>query len=181
MFAKYREVTKKIAPDGSATVLSDVEGTFARSSNGKVRIERRDVTNGSSGAAIVELEDLAGGKVYRYWTGQTRVSTSDIPRRPQPSTDGAYIQAAKLHALGEQVINGIDCFGFPVYKTVAGKAGKEEIGVGWRSLENDLQVKSENHKALSDGSRIEYVREIYDVQVGAEPDSKLFSLSGAAN
>ena len=159
----------KISPDGSRQVLSQKDGDYLRTADGRVLITERRIDNGVAGEVVRgTFEDLASGRVYRLDYSKRRAVLRSGAGHRQPLTE-EYKALAEQHAVDKRMVNGVMCLGFPA------KAGGTTVGIGWRSLDLDLHVRSE--AVLPDGvDKLERVREIYDIQVGAEPPADTVSI-----
>jgi hypothetical protein len=110
--AKKRAVSTHTRADGSKSV-SHEEFTFERSSSGKVREERRRVENGVwQPVESVEITDYVNGKIYQIQVLRRRVRVRSIKPK-SPTVAPQDLEKAKA-AVGEQVINGLRCYGFPL-------------------------------------------------------------------
>ena len=57
---------------------------------------------------------------------------------------------------------------------IDGRDGKV-IGTGWRSLANDLHVRSERELKVGE-YRVVHVKELFDIQLGVEPPQDAFGI-----
>jgi hypothetical protein len=173
--AKKRTVFTHTRADGSKSG-SHEEFTFERSSSGKVREERRRVENGVwQPVESVEITDYVNGKIYQIQVLRRRVRVRSIkPRSPTVAPED--LEKAKAAAVGEQVINGLRCYGFPMMVAFPGLAGLQRAGTGWRSLQYDLHVRFESEFTKPDGGTVSEITEMYDIEIGAEPPAEHFEL-----
>jgi hypothetical protein len=163
--AKYRYVVTTVDPSGTETTELEAEGVYLRTSSGQSLSRHQPVRDGTKqpeGRGI--YVDRRSGKTYLLDFGKKAayLQSSSIV-----VSDDEYRKRARAHAVAEAVINGIPCLGFPV--TGSGKGVKSVSGMGWKSLDYDLDVKTESEHLREDGSRIRYLREMYEIQLGVEP------------
>jgi hypothetical protein len=163
--AKYRYVIITVDPSGRETIELEAEGVYLRTSSGQSLMRHQPVRYGTQqpgGRGI--YVDPRSGKTYLLDFGKKAAylqsSSIVVP-------DDEYRKRARAHAVAEAVINGIPCHGFPL--TGSGEGVKSVSGVGWKSLDYNLDVKTEGEHLREDGSRIRYLREMYEIQLGVEP------------
>ncbi len=160
--AKQRIKVERILPDGSRELVSEKAGDYLRTSTGKVLVTERRMVDGTPGEVVAgSLEDLAKGELYQLMY-KSRKAIFRAAGRPGPRLTEEYKALAEQHAVDRQFVNGVWCLGFPVV------ANGEKVGVGWRSMDLDLHVKTETVRE-DNGEKIVRVREIYDIRDGVEP------------
>ena len=167
--AKHRLTQTVTHDDGSTQIDKQEEGIAVRSSQGSEMRTLRPVAaaNGvAQGGGTAKFQDASTGNVYEissamktYWV-MDHVATPWVPATPRdtPST-----------VTDRRTVNGIACVALPVQ-------GKGLVrGAMWRSMEYDMIVKLEMVVKLGT-STTSYVEEIYDIQLGIEPDKSLLRL-----
>jgi len=174
-----RRLTKEHLVDGKVVDRVTKEGNYYRSSDGSI-LEQWTRVNGDE-----KLGELAAGSL---WDNKNVVSYQlDFKNRiaylhapPQgtkpvrPDVSGARAAGA----LGEEFLEGISCRVFPV-RIAPRDRPAFYAGQVCRSVKYDLELKQELSYPNSAGKIVHTVFQLYDIQLGREPDPKLFDVRGS--
>jgi len=171
-----RSVTEiRIDADGVETIVSSKSGEFLRTSSGK---QLTTETSGQEGSPpeVVEstLIDFPQGAFYRILNTTRQVierkSRSVLPIVPSTQV----IERARSKAVGEETVNGVHCYGFPVIGH--GRKDVNASGMAWRSIQYDLPVKTVSEFS-SGGKTTRIIDEIVNIRIGQEPDPERMVIS----
>jgi len=146
----------RLAPTGkTCQELRRSTGTFYRSDAGS-ELEKVAVGNGSG-----TLRDASTGKAYRIFYGANEAQQIGTFRP-------VSYRAADVRVIASKRINGRDC----VATAILGDRVRN--GYKWIDTALDLVVKREWEMLEDDGTWIETVRELTDIQTGAGIPPELF-------
>jgi hypothetical protein len=166
--------TEAIASDGTVNNKWTTASLYSRSSSGSVLIQG---VGRSGKPAVATLMDYGKtGKTYTltYATGQV----SDMHR----PLDGQYAAhpptgmtpAHKKISLGNDKVDGVDCFMVPIYDTGPNRT-RVLIGKAWLApAYNNLVMKEEVTRTQPLGGRRHIVR-VFKIKDRKEPDPTLFA------
>ncbi len=167
--AKHRLIQTVTRDGGSNNVDRHEEGIAVRSSNGSEMRTLAPVATGngvSQGSGTAKFQDASTGNVYEINNGSKTYSVMDqmpTPWRPINPQD------TPSTVFDRQTINGLACVALPVQ-------GKGLVkGAMWRSMAYDIIVKLEMTVKFGNATT-SFIEEIYDIQLGVEPDSNLLRL-----
>lgn len=168
--AKIRE-TDEILQDGKSIKVDNKEGVFYRTSDGSTlkywTKVNGDETLGGSG-------EMTDNKTLSHYTVNVKQNVAfEDGKLLEKLTPGAS-QFAAASTLGDQVIDGIRCRRVPSF-IMWPDGRKERNGEACVSIENDLQLRTDRQHTQN-GVTHHGITELYDIQLGVEPDPKLFDL-----
>lgn len=176
--AKWRD-TAQVIINGKVTETHVREGVFYRTSDG--RELRRSVSfdgkplYGQAARAVLFDSVHKTNYVIDYKKGE-----AFEPRMLSSPFDSSHLKdlpSTVPFPSGESSVEGYPCTLHPDYLVIP--AGRLLIGSNCRSKEYDLVLKRDvtrpSQKSL--GEAVHEVTEFYDIQIGVEPDPKLFDLN----
>lgn len=164
-----------LVSQGDRKVLLQTEGLWLRSSSGSQFITTRRVVDGVASDVVTasyynavtgEQYDLYYGSKQAYLRGRHK-SAPPIPKTAE------FMERVKEKALSTRVVNGLFCFEFPVKG--AADAAPDVSGRSWMAVEHQIPVRTESNIQTDKGT-IEVLREIYDIQLGVEPDTAAMAI-----
>ena len=170
--AKHRLIQTVTKDDGSKEVDRQEEGIAGRSSSGSEIRTLAPIPAGNGvfqGSGTATFRDASTGTIYEIKNGPKTYSVMDqIPTPWRPINP----QDTPSTVVDRQVINGIACVALPVQ-------GKGLVkGAMWRSMAYDMIVKLEMVVKLGTATT-SFVEELYDIEIGKEPDSSLLRVPQA--
>lgn len=172
-----RRVTEvRIDSNGDETVLRSHGGEFLRSADGKqLTTEGRSQPDGSFDLTRATLMDFQQGSRVELLYGNKQIIERDGAQRQQARLTNEIKTRAEVKAIRKESVNGVFCYGFPMAKGGSAASDSAVTGIGWRSLEYDLPVKTVV-EITSNGHTVRIVNELYNIRVGQEPDPARFEV-----
>lgn len=172
-----RRVTEvRIDSNGDETLLRSHGGEFLRSTDGKqLTTEGKSQPDGSFDLSRATLLDFQQGSRVELLYGNKQIIERDGSQRQQARFTNEMKTRAEGKAVGKKSVNGVSCYGFPVTGGGSGASDSAVTGVGWRSMEYDLPVKTVV-EITSAGETVRIVNELYNIRVGQEPDPARFEV-----
>jgi hypothetical protein len=164
IMAKKKVLSYVLQLDGTWTLAGEKREAYYRSSSGSTLERRYPIVNGKKeGEGEGLFTDQTTGKIYMLkHDGKKAVLLQTLPLPLLPRHESFTPDPSWY--VGKQTINGLECIGTKI---------KGANGVSWYSRDLDLTVKTD-FTGQSEGGRV--VSELYDIQVGVEPDPSLFAI-----
>jgi hypothetical protein len=173
--AKVRN-TGEVVLNGKSIETHVEEGVFYRSFTG-VELRQWLTTDGNpvhGKMAMAAIYDAPND--VNYWLDSVAHNAYVQPASTVNLPDGSS-SGQPQPALGESSVEGIPCSIFPVYTLQSGQ--RILIGRTCKSKQYNLVLRMEYTKPTKDPTEKQYrtTTEYFDVQIGVEPDPKLFDLT----
>ena len=179
LVAKTKEV-EQISKDGKIVETHVREGVYYRSSDGSV-LEHWTTIDGSTDKAKLSrggntFFDNTNGSVYSLDLANHKAALESTGKRTRPDN----MQAGNAKPLSEEWIGGIRCQVFPLQMRVMG--GKLfQAGQVCTAPDYGLLVKRDMTYPSDDGRTEHVVWTMQDIEIGKEPDRKLFDAIRSGN
>lgn len=167
--ARIRQTKEITAPDGSVSTQAVKAGTFYRISNGSTLQRWSEVAGQPTNNVIGELLDNSSGTTYSIQYLDRR-ATIKYKGTPKPAN---LYRGVKASPIGQEVVGGVACQLFPIKDERSGRA----VGQVCVSPQDELVLRVESFAKQPDGSSVRLITELDNVQIGTQPDSKLFDIS----
>lgn len=168
--AKVRQTTAITRSGKLETTLK--EGIYYRTSDGSV-LQRWTTINGKATEEAGSLWNNVTGISYNLDFANRRAifRAKGAPRSPELSPKNLVATQARP----EISVSGVTCRLEPAKFAEAGKVVGG--GQGCFSPENDLLVKNDiTYRTLNGAMLVHIVNQLYDIQLGQEPDPNLFDI-----
>lgn len=170
--ARITETVETIE-NGKITKVERREGYFYRNSEGSTLKYWERLNGNELPGAEGWLEDNKNLLSYSIrMTTKEAIQQSDKTRE-KPLSPAIY-RFASASSLGDDFIAGIRCRRRPVV-VIWPDGRRERVGENCISLEYALELRGEN-RVTQHGVTRHTIMELHDVQLGVEPDSKLFDV-----
>lgn len=157
----------RVAAEGNETVLETLVGEYLRGSDGRtLKTQGPRHADGSAEPTMGMLIDPQEGKFYQLLYSRGRAVERPGKKRagPQPVTPDRLERA-----LGQEVVNGVPCYGVAIGGGSHSKVEVEVSGVAWKSIQYDFVVKSVS-EFTSEGRTTKLVEELTNIRIGEEPE-----------
>jgi hypothetical protein len=163
-------LTKEDIVQGKVVDRLTKEGSYYRASDGSV-LRRWTSVNGDEKLGEIATGSLFDNKnVVSYRLNfKNRTAYLDAPPQGAKPVRPQVLDAQAAKGLGEDSVHGIACTLFPVQIAPRDRAAFS-AGQTCRSVKYDLELKQDLTYPSSSGRTIHTIFELYDVQLGTEPD-----------
>lgn len=169
--AKMRQ-TKEVIVDGKVVETETREGNFYRSSDGSTLRQWMKVDGNLDWGDLYDNKNLMSYKL-EYISRQAQGDPP--PQGAQPDRPDALLYLASK-GLPEDSVEGIRCAVSPIKLHIPGNA-PVPIGRTYRSIEYNLELKEDvTTRPVGTNKTIHTVFELHHIQLGLEPDPKLFDV-----
>ncbi|HYM12802.1 MAG TPA: hypothetical protein VEU62_18835 [Bryobacterales bacterium] len=172
--AKFREIGGvRTAANPVDPKAAEYRGEYFRNSEGSTLLARTPVVNGQERPerTVAVLTDARTGKVT-----DISYSKRSAVVRQQLRLPLVPLKHAEKDIVGHRAVNGLQCMGLRVTCVNARLSTSGVCGVTWRSVDYDFTVKMEISQPLAGGAERFHVTEMYDIQIGQEPDAAKFEI-----
>jgi hypothetical protein len=172
--AKFREVGGvRTASNPVDPKAAEYHAEYFRNSEGSTLLVRTPIVNGQERPERTEavLTDARTGKVT-----DISYSKRSAVVRQQLKLPLVPMKHMEKDIIGQRVVNGLRCIGIRVTCVNARLNTSSACGVAWRSLDYDFPVKMEISETFAGGAERFHLTEMYDIQVGKEPDAAKFKI-----
>ena len=171
--------TTTIGPDGSIGPKWTTVSQYSRSSSGSVLVQRIGRSGKPAMATLMDYGKTQKVYTLTYSGGQVtdmhRALDHDYAAHPPKSMSTAQQKIS----LGNDKINGVDCFIVPVFD-VGPNRSRVQVGKAWLAPAfNNLVMREDLTRVSPYGSRRHIVRE-FKITGQSEPDTSLFSTDRTA-
>lgn len=168
--------TYDVLESGDKKTVEVKEGFFYRNSNGSTLIQWTSVNGDASRGGKMELFDNTTGADYMANSNARTLQQLQSPKKPQTLSPD-FLSRASENNLGQEIIEGLTCF--KVSTTYISPDGTMvPAGGGCQSAEYGLTLKLEILATEPGGNKTHRtLTEMYSIEVGKEPDPKLFDFS----
>jgi hypothetical protein len=174
VIAKVRD-TAEVMLNGKVIETHVREGVFLRTSTGS-ELRRWTTKDGVPVQGEMAMGSLLDKQHNVNYTLDYQGRNAYV-HTPPPATPPVRPGSQGPHPLGETIVQGLTCTLFPIYRLNAGES-PTQIGRHCLSKQYDLDLRQEMtlEAGSPTGKTVRQRTELYDIQLGVEPDSKLFDL-----
>jgi hypothetical protein len=166
--------TETIASDGTVNTKWKTTSLYARSSSGSVLTQRLGRSGKPATATLLDYGKSQRMYSLTYRTGQVNDLHRPLDRQYAAQPPTGMTDAHRKVSLGNDKVNGIDCFIVPVYDLGPNRT-RVQIGKAWLApAYNNLILREDVTRTRPDGSKRHIVREM-KLTSQSEPDASLFS------
>lgn len=144
-------------------------GSYYRSSNGSTLRQWTEIGGTPTKNVTAELVDNRSGATYLLQYLEKRAT---VKFQGEPLSPDMY-SSQQLKSIGQDVVAGVNCSIVPAKEANSGR----DVGRFCIAPEYGLALRVESFGKRADGSTVRVITELYDLQLGSEPDPKLFDLS----
>lgn len=144
-------------------------GNYFRAANGSTLRQWTEVNGTPTKNVIGEMLDNRSGTNYRVEYLEKRAI---IQFTGQPLSSDMYAEQGR-NATGQDIVAGVNCSVVPAKDEQSGR----EVGSFCIALDYGLALRVEAKGQSPDGTKTRFLTELYDLQIGATPDPKLFDLT----
>lgn len=175
VIAKMR-FSKEDIVEGKVVDRMTKEGNYYRASDGSV-LKRWTSVNGDENLGEIATGSLFDNKnVVSYGLNfKNRIAYLDAPPEGTKPVRPQVLEGEAAKGLGEDSVHGIACTLFPVRIAPRDRAAFS-AGRACTSVKYDLELRQDLTYPSSSGRTIHTIFELYEVQLGMEPDPKLFDV-----
>lgn len=172
--ARVVTTTDSIAADGTINDSWKTTSTYLRSSSGSVLTQRLGRSGKPASGTLLDYGASQRAYSLTYQNGHVDDMHHPLDRQYAAHPPTAMTPAHKQVSLGNEKVDGIDCFIVPVYETGPNRT-RVVVGKAWLAPAfNNLILREDVTRLRPDGSKRHILREL-KILSQAEPDPALFS------
>lgn len=170
--------TEVIEKDGSVGQKWSTTSRYSRSSSGSVLVQRMGRSGKPASGTLLDYGKSQKAYSLIYRNGQITDSHHALDHHLNAQPPRGMSEAQKKISLGNEKINGVDCFIVPVYDVGVNRS-RVLIGKAWMApAYNNLIMREDVVRTSAFGGKRHIVRELAITDKG-EPDLSLFSTDRA--